>query len=187
MSQNETVFAKEFACSDSGTVKDQITGLLKSTQRENIDNLIDWLNNNNFFKAPASVNFHNAIEGGLAKHSLEVYNEAVKLNESYHLPKNSVILCSLLHDICKSDQYYINKEGKPKRNEEQIKKGHGKRSMYIVIRGCKVPLNYDEAMAIWWHMGKNEKSIEENRQEYDESLQIKLCQLIRSADYNATH
>ena len=75
----------------------------------------------------------------------------------------------------------------PKRDEEKKKKGHGKRSMYIIIRGCQVPLNYDEAMAIWWHMGENEESKRFHEQEYTDSLKIKLCELIKSADYNATH
>ena len=77
---------------------------------------------------------------------------------------------------------YINSEGKPIRNEETCKKGHGRRFMFILKRKCQLPLNYDEEMAVWWHMGEYEKCKDHFTNEYEISKTIALCSLIQKAD-----
>lgn len=191
----DSVFHKEFASElvsepvtrpelPDDTVKDTIISLLKATGRENVERMIAWMESNSFFKASASVSKHNAFRGGLARHSLEVYHEAMALNETMKLPETSVTLCSLLHDVCKADQFYVDARGVPQCNRSALGKGHGRRSMFLILR-AGLPLNYDEAMAIWWHMGKYEKSREYHQKEYTESLGIDLCNLIREADRTA--
>ena len=91
-----------------------------------------------------------------------------------------------MHDICKIDQYPI-KNGVVCRIEEKIKKGHGRRSMFMVKRRCQLPLNYNEEMAIWWHMGEHEGSEKRYPSDYQESLSIPLCKLIQQADGFAAH
>lgn len=167
-------------------IKDEIVSLLESTGRENIDHVIKYMDEKGFFEAPASVVHHNNFRGGLAKHSLEVYQEAVKLNKDIGLPETSIILCSLLHDICKADQYEM-KNGKPRKIEETIQRGHGRRSLFILKRKCLLPLNYDEEMAIWWHMGDYEKSKDHFMKDYEDSLKNDLCILIHKADGIAAH
>ena len=54
-------------------MEEQFIELLKSTKREGIDNLIDFLKNSDFFKAPASTRFHGSFEKGLMEHSMKVY------------------------------------------------------------------------------------------------------------------
>lgn len=186
---SNSVFAKEFVSRPVAdeTVKDKIESLLRSTGRENIEKVIQWLEGHNFYTAPASVVYHNNYEGGLAKHSLDVCEEAIRLNKTENLPMSSVIICSLLHDVCKHDNYSIDKNGNPVADEETKKKGHGRRSMFIVKRGCLLPLNYDEEMAIWWHMGEHEPSKDRFCDEYEQSNDIALCRLIRKADYFAAH
>ena len=196
-SEGDSVFHKVFAAElDSvvptpadDSVKGTIISLLRATGRENIESMIDWMEKNSFFEAAASKNMHNAFKGGLAKHSLDVYNEAMALNKSKGLPPSSVTLCALLHDVCKADQYYVDASGKPQCNEYKKKKGHGLRSVFIVTQAGKLPLNYDEAMAIWWHMGEYEESLKLHPQKYDEyyekSKKIDLCKLIRQADWTA--
>lgn len=61
-------------------IKEKITELLLSTGRENIGNVLEYMESNGFFTAPASVSNHNNNEGGLAKHSLDVYEEAMRLS-----------------------------------------------------------------------------------------------------------
>ena len=161
--------------------RQEIISLLRSTGRENIENVISWLETDGFFDAPASVSFHNAFQGGLAKHSYEVYQEAARLNQEAGLPGNSVIICSLLHDVCKADQYAM-KDGKPVSITVKKNKGHGRRSVFILKRGCQLPLNYNEEMAIWWHMGVHEESIKHFPKEYKDSSGIELCRLIQKAD-----
>ena len=180
----ESPFTKLFV---ENSIQEEVIKLLKSTGRENIDKVISWMKENHFFEAPASVKFHNNFAGGLAKHSLDVYREASELNKEIKLPQSSVIICSLLHDICKADQYYINSEGKPIKNEETCQKGHGRRSMFILKRKCQLPLNYDEEMAVWWHMGEYEKCKNHYPKEYEISKTIALCSLIQKADGIAAH
>lgn len=78
-------------------------------------------------------------------------------------------------------------DGKPQVVPEMKKKGHGRRSMFILKRKCQLPLNYDEEMAIWWHMGKHEVSKDSFKKEFEESNKIELCQLIQKADGIAAH
>ena len=165
--------------------RERIISLLNSTGRENVDRLIDWMDHNSFFEAPASGVRHNNFRGGLAKHSLDVYDNAINMNAAKGLPITSITLCALLHDICKADQFYMDANGKAQCNRRNEQKGHGIRSMFIVTRGCALPLNYDEAMAIWWHMGKNEKSKDRFPKEYNESKTIPLVELINKADGKA--
>jgi hypothetical protein len=69
--------------------------------------------------------------------------------------------------------------------DENMMKGHGRRSMYMLIRECQLPLNYNEAMAIWWHMGEYERSKKWCADEYEKSKTIPLCSLIQEADKRA--
>lgn len=168
-------------------MKDRIIRLLESTGRENIGRVISWMEANGFFDAPASVVHHNNFRGGLAKHSLEVYEQAAGLNAKRQqdglmpFPESSVIICSLLHDICKCGQYYIDGNGRPECDRSMKDRGHGIRSMYILKRTCALPLNYEEEMAIWWHMGQYEKARGYER-EFAESMRNEFCELIRQAD-----
>ena len=54
-------------------IKDAIINLLKSVERDGIEELISYLESSDFFEAPASTKYHLAEAGGLAKHSLNVY------------------------------------------------------------------------------------------------------------------
>ena len=180
-----STFARALGVKEEST-KDKFISLLRSTSRENIEMVIHWLEANSFFDAPASVKHHNNFRGGLVKHSMEVCEEALKLHKEANLPKSSIILCSLLHDVCKADQYVMF-NGQPASIRINLDKGHGKRSMYILKRRCLLPLNYDEEMAIWWHMGEYEPSKDTDSKEYLESQNIELCRLIQKADGIAAH
>ena len=46
--------------------------------REGADRLLEWLQKTDFFLAPASTRYHNAFEGGLVKHSVNVYKALMK-------------------------------------------------------------------------------------------------------------
>ena len=94
--------------------KKEYIDLLKSTRRENINYVIEELEELGFFLAPASTNFHSNHKEGLLEHSLKVCKVGLMLREQMinmnpdlesQLPLDSVILCTLLHDVCKSDIY----------------------------------------------------------------------------------
>ncbi len=166
--------------------KMEIIDLLKKTGRENIDKVVEWLEQNRFFEAWASIHHHNNCYGGLASHSLDVYRLAMKINAEREtaLPEDSITLCSLLHDICKSDLYYYDREeGCMKRNEEIAAQGHGIRSVRI-LKSCGLPLSRDEELAIWWHMGKHEQPFD-HPEVYESTRNNPLCNLIRQADHEA--
>ena len=45
----------------------------ENIKREGADKLLEYILNSDYFTAPASSRFHSNFEGGLAKHSINVY------------------------------------------------------------------------------------------------------------------
>ena len=83
--------------------------LLLSTQRPGIERFVEYLDKTDLKTAPASTKYHDSFEGGLVYHSLTVYNELCKMTEyiaKYNIPKETLIITALLHDLCKVN-YYI--------------------------------------------------------------------------------
>jgi len=87
--------------------------LLGSVNRDGIDKLIHYIQKGtDFYKAPASTKFHLSCEGGLLQHSLNVYDCLIAKRKSpiwkdilKDIPDESLILVSLLHDLCKANFY----------------------------------------------------------------------------------
>jgi 23S rRNA maturation-related 3'-5' exoribonuclease YhaM len=82
--------------------KEAILDLLGSVKREGVENLIKHLEGSPFFTDPASVNHHNAYEGGLADHSLNVFQVLENFRKLYpelEELEESVKIIGLLHDI----------------------------------------------------------------------------------------
>lgn len=171
------------------TNKNRIISLLRSTGREGIENVIDYLKSKNYFILPSSLARHHNWEGGLAEHNLGVYERLVKTGENI-LPIDSIILTSLLHDICKIDKIY--KEGNEwkERNDDELEiPGHGERSVKLLEK-LGLSMNPEEESAIRWHMGGwkiNEKSGEEIR-DFFKTKKSDLWRLLHNADrYDASH
>lgn len=152
--------------------KKEFIQLLTSTNRPGVDELISYLDELGFFKAPASSKFHLNEEGGLVEHSVNVCKAAlnvrkamIELNDSLieELPIDSVIVAALLHDTCKADIY--KPVMKKQKNSFGIWEdvpgydldytnfplGHGEKSVIVVLRSG-FDLTDDEIMAIRWHM-----------------------------------
>ena len=179
-----------------------IEKLLRETGREGINSVIECLRSGAFYYAPASVAFHNNIKGGLAKHSFEVYQKSIELynelkSNGIELPfdKSSVILCSLLHDVCKMDEYTINMLGQArhtnsyyenKKNNNLLR--HGTKSIDILLN-CGLKLTEEEIKAIHWHMGGWAKDAQEEYgySYFVASIQSILVNLIHTADSLAAH
>lgn len=91
-------------------MKDYIEETLLSTGRKGMEHLIEWMDENGFFTAPCSGQYHLCKEGGLAEHSCNVYEIMDELsitlygNECCKL-RSSIIICSLLHDLGKTGQF----------------------------------------------------------------------------------
>ena len=178
------------------TKKEKYIDLLKQSGRIGIENLIKYLEDTDFFIAPASTKFHNSFEGGLLEHSLNVYENLVKenklLKKKYDNP--SLIIVALLHDICKANFYEVTTRN-VKKNDKWVKEpyyivndqmplGHGEKS--VIIAKSFIALTLEEALAIRWHMGAFEPS--ENYNTISTAYnQSKLALLLHIADLKATY
>lgn len=139
--------------------------------RDGSDKLLEFLEKSDFFTAPASTRFHGAYEGGLLRHSLNVYEclkaylERDRVKEQYKLnvSEESAAISALLHDICKVNFYTISYRNSKNEKTGQWERlpyysindtlpyGHGEKSVYMISGFMR--LTRDEAMAIRWHMG----------------------------------
>ena len=144
--------------------REKYVSLLRSTDREGIDSLIRWLEEeSDFFSAPASSKTHGAYEGGLLVHSLSVYS--ILKNFSKNIPdarEDSIIISALLHDICKANFYVkgvrnVKIPGERRWEEVEVYNiedtfpfGHGEKSVFLAMRHIR--LTDEEALAIRWHM-----------------------------------
>lgn len=179
--------------------------LLRSTGRENVEYVIEDLETYGFFEAPASARNHFNHPGGLVQHSLNVYDAAMMLREGIiksrpdmekRLPVDSVILASLLHDVCKANIYRLvsrkrkNEIGMWEEVEEyevnysQLPIGHGEKSVVMLLR-MGLDLEDDEICAIRWHMGPwavDTSSIEQDKSYRQSILNSPLLPLIHTAD-----
>ena len=137
--------------------------------RDGNKELLKWLLSSDFFTAPASTKFHSAYEGGLAEHSLKVYNRFLKMiiseygdNYTNVISNESIAIIGLLHDGCKVNSYKVGYRNVKDENgnwtkqpyytfDEELPYGHGEKSVYIISSFIK--LTREEAIAINWHMG----------------------------------
>lgn len=74
------------------------------------DELLKWLEESDFFTAPASTKYHLNVPGGLCRHSINVYERLLRFveNEGYVITSErieSIAIVALLHDICKVNFY----------------------------------------------------------------------------------
>ena len=136
----------------NGRNKTKIISIIRDKiDRVEPEKLINYLEEKEFFEQPASTKYHNSFEGGLAKHSLNVYNEFKKLNEELELgySDETVAVVSLLHDLCKAGSY-IKVPGGYKYNKSH-KSGHGELSVTLIKD--LMPLSMEEENMILYHMG----------------------------------
>ncbi|MEW9093977.1 MAG: HD domain-containing protein [Clostridiaceae bacterium] len=150
---------------DIQEVKEKIIILLSDTKRNGIEKVIKYLEENDFFIAPASTNYHGNYEGGLAEHSLNVYEILKEKNKLYDLglSEETITIAAILHDTCKVNLYH--KCTKNRKNEKTQKwesyegygfeddfpVGHGEKSIIRLQQFIK--LTREEIFMIRWHMG----------------------------------
>ena len=132
--------------------------------REGADRLLEWLQKTDFFLAPASTRYHNAFEGGLVQHSVNVYKVLMQKHFDEETDsRESFAICGLLHDVCKAQFYKVScrnvkdpATGKWEpvpyyTIEDEFPFGHGEKSVFLIERFLR--LKPSEAVAIRWHMG----------------------------------
>jgi len=180
--------------------------LLMSTGRDGMHKVIECLRNTDFYNAPASSKYHSNYETGLLDHSLMVYSiaeaffEKMKMIDpelAVSIPDESIIISSLLHDVCKICFY--RKTIKWKKNEhndwtqydgyeieDSFPIGHGEKSVIMLLK-FGLDINACEMLAIRYHMG----FWGESNTEFKVAMKsaTKMCPLVvllQQADYTAT-
>ena len=149
--------------------------------------LMDYLNTEGFFTAPASTKYHGAYEGGLFDHSCNVCTVLEDLTNKLQLQwKRNVspFIVGMFHDLCKCDQYNLVKDNPEivyqgengnvictpanyhyEYNTNTLLKGHGAKSVMILSQF--IHLTEEELLCIRYHMGPYEK---EEWAEYDAAI-----------------
>lgn len=185
-------------------LRDFICEKLRSTKREGIEHLINYLDENDYFTAPASTRYHGAYEGGLAEHSVNVLDCMLSVDKMlydvYGMPKddeNSIILVALLHDLCKINCYKVEQKWRKDANNKwesydayvrtpDLAMGHGGKSVYLAMKN--IELSEREAQAIFWHMGPYDKSEYMTSNEMGEAFtKNSLAYKLNTADMMATY
>lgn len=190
---------------DIKKIKEEFIELLRSTKRAGIEDVLKDLEDWGFYEAPASAGHHLNVAGGLVQHSLNTCKAALAVYEGMttlepylanEVKRESVIIASLLHDVCKTDIY------KPtvKRRKNQLgiwedsegykvtyknfPMGHGEKSVILLL--CSgLELFDDEMLAIRWHMGAwgvNMNSYEDQRNYDTARMLYPLVAIVQTAD-----
>lgn len=113
----------------------RIIDLLKTVNRPGVDNVVKYIQDSDF--ATARCRQHHTYKGGLVDHLLEVYE--IMMREHSHLPKESIIVCALLHDLDKAKLrgWYF--------------RGEHPACVIPILKRCGFELTEDEAFAIRNH------------------------------------
>ena len=185
--------------------RERFLSILQATGRDGIDYILEDLDTWGFFEAPASARNHFNFPGGLAEHSLNVYDMAMALRGAIvpmradmekALNPDSIAIAALLHDVCKTNIYRRTK--RKQRNEigvwEEIEGyevdytempvGHGEKSVIMLLRSG-LDLEDEEIFAIRWHMGPWDlpaQSIEMDKSYRKAQDRSPLVALIHTAD-----
>lgn len=140
--------------------------MCKDIKRDGISDLMDWVQESDFFTAPASTRYHSSYYGGLLHHSLNVYDELQRLLRAYpeiQCSDDSAAICALFHDFCKINFYITEKRNRKNKDgrweqydaykvDEQFSfGGHGSKSVFLIQQFIR--LTPEEAAAINCHMG----------------------------------
>lgn len=193
----------------SGNIKNEFLELLRCTERDGVEDMIEELESNGFFEAPASAGHHLNVAGGLTEHSLNTCKSALAIWEGMKTlqpalekttPKESVIIAALLHDVCKSDVYFRTVKKKKtaigtwedsegyKVSYKNFPMGHGEKSVIMVLPFLE--LTDAEMLAIRWHMGVwgVDKSNYEEVRNYDTACKLyPLVSIVHAADMLSSH
>ena len=180
--------------------RERFRSILQATGRDGIDYILEDLDTWGFFEAPASARNHFNFPGGLAEHSLNVYDMAMALRGAIvpmradmekALNPDSIAIAALLHDVCKTNIYRRTK--RKQRNEigvwEEIEGyevdytempvGHGEKSVIMLLRSG-LDLEDEEIFAIRWDLPA--QSIEMDKSYRKAQDRSPLVALIHTAD-----
>jgi hypothetical protein len=115
--------------------------------------ILAYLNETDFFEAPASTKYHHSFKGGLAQHSWEVAVNALTLISMHpkkmKIKETDVFTAAICHDLCKVGVYTKTMLGY-KANYPQ---DHGFESLDRLIRKIGIKPSRIVQDMIAYHMG----------------------------------
>lgn len=160
------------------------------------DALVTWLRQSDFYKAPASTQYHDSFHGGLLYHTLKVFNQLLNVRNIDKFKNTTYLSCaivSLVHDWCKIGLYEsyqknvkneeTNKWEKQlayRHNQTGAPLGHGASSMFLASRFFTLTL--EESCAIRWHMGEYNVANNEMNELHKANHNFPLVYAIQFAD-----
>ena len=180
---------------------------LRSTGRKGVEDVINFLRKSDFYVAPASSKYHSNYRSGLLDHSLIVLclmsdfcKVAIQQNPELapKIEDSSIILTSLLHDICKTGLYtetikytkdsstgnWISYVGYEINDGFPI--GHGEKSV-IMLQDIGLEMRIDEMLAIRFHMGYwGDPGGDTTYSQRAATDMTPLVTLLQSADFSAS-
>lgn len=167
--------------------------IYKDIRRPGADKLLAWLESTDFFTAPAGAKHHGAYAGGLAVHSLNVWNRLREITLRDTIDGKAILdlapetnetvaILALLHDVCKVGVYHT--ETKRRRNpdtgtwedyqaytfRDPFHLGHGEKSLYLITK--YMALTEEEALAIRWHMGAFDDAVKGGSRALDAAMDV---------------
>ena len=133
--------------------------------REGKEELLQYLEINGYFTAPASSKYHLCKEGGLLEHSINVVNLMMDINGLLNAAyTESIVIVGLFHDLGKANYYgkpnykdNILKNGKRsdakpyEKNKDMLNIPHEVSSIHILSQ--YIELTEEETFAILYHNG----------------------------------
>lgn len=204
--------AKDIIGQSSWTAEEKfecIKNLLLLFNREGMDKVVEYLQNSDFTYAPSSTKFHSNYRGGLMDHSLLVMSTALRLREAMldmnpdldsRLTLESVIIASLLHDVCKIGFYVPKEKWKKDENDRWVSYtgydvsdtfpiGHGEKSV-IILQELGLKLTMEEMLAIRYHMGLWSTTVDcgDTSRAYFRAVEMcPLLSIVQNADFMSSN
>lgn len=172
--------------------KNEILNILRSLNIPGIEELLQAMDDGGFYDSPCSTRYHLATPGGLAKHSLNVFDTMLVLNRALDagLGYDDIAIVALLHDLGKMGDYskrnYVEapllKNGKAPaapyiHNPELTFEEHEIRS--VIIANRYINITEEQTRAILHHNGMYGKLDNSYKAYYDKD---KLSFLLHMAD-----
>lgn len=179
--------------------------------KSEVDALNQWLDNTDFWTAPASTKFHGDFKGGLSLHTLMVIKQSLEFtkpvienfltspqNEKYTITAKDIFVAALAHDFCKTNFYGVEyrnikdnitgswtKQPFYKTRNDNRNLGHGNESVLMLLEIMPSMIkNRMVIEAISRHMGFSDLSDSETYN-YSNFLQNPLVILLQLADQTA--
>ncbi|MCI7564981.1 MAG: hypothetical protein PUE59_03805 [Treponema sp.] len=194
---------------------------LKSTYTEMIqfiiddvserENLLAFLAETDFYKAPASTRFHGDFESGLSVHTMQVIYQALKFakpllsdffiskrQDDFNVSAKDIFVSALSHDFCKVGFYEVSfrntkdvfgnwvKKSFYKTKDDLRNLGHGNESVLILLKLMPSMIDNRTVLeAVSRHMGFTDLTDSE-KMNYSNFLQNPLVLLLQLADQSAS-